>query len=110
MTLPQWPLDSAGLTPDDVPADYNVFPDMWNDGRGYEPIVVGRIPNDTGGETILISLSPGNTISATLPVGGEDQVRAALEAVRALGAAGRQPLRPAPQTPPGGPAGQVGGE
>lgn len=110
MTLPQWPLDSTGLTPADVPADYNVFPDVWNDGLGYGPIVVGREPNDTGGEVILISLSPGHTISATLPIGGEAQVRAALEAVRALGRQGRSPLRPASSSPPAGPARDPGGE
>ena len=101
-SIPGWPLDSTGLTPADVPADYNVFPDIWNDGMGFEPIVVGRETNDAGREVILISLSPGHVISATLISGGDDQVRAAIDAVKALAAQGRSPLPAAPQTPPGG--------
>lgn len=109
-SLPDWPLESTGLTPADVPADYNVFPDIWNDGSGYEPIVVGRETDDAGREVILISLSPGNVISATLISGGDDQVRAALEAVKALAAQGRSPLPAAPQTPPGGPPAATQGD
>lgn len=109
-SLPGWPLESTGLTPADVPADYNVFPDIWNDGSGYEPIVVGRGLNDDGGETILISLSPGHVISATLISGGDDQVKAAIEAVKALAARGRTPLPAAPFIPPEGPPATDGGE
>lgn len=102
MTIGPWPLESTGLTPADVPADYNVYPDIWNDGRGYKPVVVGRIANPTGTVTILISLSPGNTISATLPIGAEHEVSALLGVVEALAAAGRGPLPASPPVPPGG--------
>lgn len=102
MTLGKWPLESSGLTPEDVPADYNVYPDIWNDGRGYEPKVISRGTSADGRVTILISLSPGQTISATLVSGEEGQVKRALEAVRGFGATGRTPLPGRPPSPPGG--------
>lgn len=92
------------MSAEDVPYGYNVFPDIWNDGRGYEPIIVGRERSDTGREVILISLSPGQVISATLVSGEEGQVKRVLEAVKALGATGRTPLPDGPPTPPGGPS------
>lgn len=97
------------MTPSDVPRDYNVWPDMWNDGRGYEPIVLSRRILDNGMAMILISLSPGVLISATLQTGVEAEVKAALEAVKALGAQGRRPLPPAPESPDQGPAGPIDG-
>lgn len=110
MTLGKWPLESAGLTPADVPADYNVYPDIWNDGRGYEPKVIGQEISPGGRVTILISLSPGQTISATLVSGEEGQVKRVLEAVRALGATGRTPLPGGAPTPPGAPPSPSAGE
>lgn len=101
-TLGQWPLEGSGLTESEVPADYNVFPDMFNDGRGYEPIIVGREILENGMQRILISLSPGVHLSATLPIGDEAQVRAALEATKALADRGRHPLPAGPSTPPEG--------
>lgn len=101
MTIGPWPLESTGLTANDVPADYNVFPDIWNDGSGYEPMVISQEITPGGRVMILIALSPGQTISATLVSGEEGQVKRALDAVRVLAATGRSPLPGSAPTPPG---------
>lgn len=97
------------MTPADVPANYNVFPDVWNDGLGYEPVVIGQEPTPDGRVMILISLSPGHTISATLNTGGKDQVEAAIQAIKRLASAGRSPLPAGPESPPRGPSAPVQG-
>lgn len=71
MTRGQWPVDHDGTGPDDLPYDYSMFPTLFDDKRGYAPLVVGHGMDDTGRETIMVALSPGSYLSATVISAGE---------------------------------------
>lgn len=82
-----FPTLHTGLTPDDIPYGYSMFPSIWDDLSGYEPRVVGHETDDAGRMVILVALSPWSKIATTVVSAGqtpEAAGEAVLEAVRAL--------------------------
>lgn len=53
-------------TPEELPWGYSIYRSIWDDLSGYEPMIVGSDTDPTGREVILIALSPGQYVSATM--------------------------------------------
>ena len=101
-----WPTTHAGLTPADIPYDYNAFPTMWDDDSGYEPHVVGSEVDDAGRTVIMVALSPGRVVPYTMVLAGQDvgtASKALLEALSAVRATSSNPGLLPPQRPAGAP-------
>lgn len=101
----QWPVDHDGTTAEDLPYGYSYFPTLFDDKRGYDPLIVGHGIDDNGRETIMIALSPGAYLSATLigqgEVPGQDPGKSEEVILEAL----REVRRTAEPTPGGDGAG-----
>lgn len=104
-----WPTLHTGLEPKDIPIGYHAFDTIWDDDRGYEPRVVGYETDADGRQVILLAISPGAVISATMVSAGQPRERAGqrlVEAVQAIQATG---FRPPPETPAESPGDPVKG-
>ena len=86
-----WPTTHTGLTPDDIPYGYSAFNSVLDDGRGYEPVVVGHEWDDFGQLVILVALSPGAYISVTVVSAGQTPGEAGEAVLTALGSIVTQP-------------------
>jgi hypothetical protein len=100
-----WPTLHTGLTPDDLPYGYSAYPAEFDDGRGYDPVVVGSEVNEDGRLVIKIALSPGTYGYATVVLAGQAPEVASRAVVAALGAFLRPgvPARGQPSGDPQGP-------
>jgi len=79
-----YPTTYAGLTPDDIPYGYSAFNTLWDDGRGYEPAVVGHEVDDAGRLVILLALSPGQYLRTTMVSAGQAPEQAGKALLEAL--------------------------
>lgn len=110
MTTIPFPPESAGLTPDDIPYGYSMYRTIWDDHRGYDRKAVDASTDENGRTVIMVALSPGEYIRATMVSAGwaADQAGSALlgmitEAIDQPGAAGHHPRTGSARAPDGGP-------
>lgn len=98
MTDIPFPPDSAGLTADDIPYGYSHYRTIWDDKAGYERRAVGSRTDENGRTVIMVALSPGQYIEATMVSAGQAVAEASTtllgmitEVVEAPGQAGHHP-------------------
>lgn len=109
MTHIPFPPESAGITADEIPYGYSAYRTIWDDKIGYTRMAVGNTTDENGRMVIMIALSPGRYVPATMVSAGwaADQAETALlgmitEAVEAPGSAGHHPRTGSARAPYGG--------
>jgi hypothetical protein len=70
MTDIPFPPESAGLTADDIPYGYSMYRSIWDDKRGYARKAVGSSLDENGRLVIMVALSPGQYVPATMVSAG----------------------------------------
>lgn len=78
-----YPTLHTGLTPDDIPYGYSAYNTIFDDGRGYDPQVVGHDTDENGRQVIIVALSPGNYVGCTMVSVGWDLELASNTVVKA---------------------------
>lgn len=65
-----YPTLHSGLTPEDLPYGYTAYQTVFDDGRGYAPVVVGSETDENGRLVIIVALSPGVYTRCTMVSAG----------------------------------------
>lgn len=78
-----YPTLHAGLTAEDVPYGYSAYTTVFDDGRGYEPVVIGSEVDENGRLVIIVALSPGAYVRCTMVSAGWSLEQASEQVARA---------------------------